>query len=109
MNIFKKIRAYLQLREAIRMADEAHEANGQRYYVIPNGAHADVKGAKLLVLSRADLKQLRIKHYAKPGVTTHDLLRTCFYHTPHRNGTGEMHPEERRIRKAAYYAWYSAS
>ncbi len=35
MNIFKKIRASLRLREAVRQADKAHRENGQRYYVMP--------------------------------------------------------------------------
>ena len=35
MNIFKKIKASLRLREAVRKADKAHSENGQRYYVMP--------------------------------------------------------------------------
>ena len=31
MNIFKKIKASLRLREAVRKADKAHSENGQRY------------------------------------------------------------------------------
>ena len=33
MNIFRKIRASLRLREAVRQADEKHKETGERYYV----------------------------------------------------------------------------
>ena len=34
MNIFRKIRASLRLREAVRQADEKHKETGERYYVM---------------------------------------------------------------------------
>ena len=37
MNIFRKIRASLRLREAVRQADEKHKETGERYYVMPAG------------------------------------------------------------------------
>lgn len=99
MNPFTKLRAYLTLRQAINQAEQAHAQNGMRYYVMP-------AGEKLLIMNRQDLKQLRRKHYTSPHATTHDLLRHCFYHTAHANGTGAMSALSVKARKMLYYKWY---
>ena len=100
MNPITKFRAYLMYREAVKKADKAHEERGSRYYVLP----AD---DKLLILNRKDLQHLKRKHYTSRSVTTHDLLRECFYHTPHANGSGEISPTSLKARKIVFYNWYN--
>lgn len=103
MNPFTKLKAYLRLREAIKKADAAHAANGQRFYVIP------AQDRQLVVIDKQNMKRLRQKHYLHPNFTTHDLIRTCFYHTPYSNGEGAISPLQANLRRSFYYKWYAES
>ena len=103
MNPFKKFRAYLRLREAIRKADEAHAANGHRYYVIP------AQNRQLVVIDKENMKKLRHKHYFHHAFNTGDLMRTSFYYTPFSNGQGAISPQEAHLLRLFYYKWYNES
>ena len=75
MNIFKKIRASLRLREAVRQADKAHRENGQRYYVMPTSG---VSG-QLVIMDRNNFRKLKQKHYINHNTFVRDLEFECFY------------------------------
>ena len=49
MNIFKKFRAFLRFREAVKLADQAHAKNHHRFYVLPtkNGAQIEYDPKKI--------------------------------------------------------------
>ena len=57
MNIFRKIRASLRLREAVRQADEKHKETGERYYVMPAGG----KKGQLIIMDRKNFRKLKQK------------------------------------------------
>ena len=101
MNIFKKIRASLRLREAVRQADKAHRENGGRYYVMPTSG---VSG-QLVIMDRSNFRKLKQKHYINSNTFVNDLEKECFYCTPYRNGTGELHPDVIAKKRKQYYSW----
>jgi hypothetical protein len=102
MNIYNKLRADLQLREAIRKADEAHQANGWRYFVVPSA----VEDGVLLVMDRATFRDFKRKHYISTQATIGSLLTTSFYHTPTRGGLGAIEATELATKRRAYYEWW---
>lgn len=101
MNIFKKFRASLRLREAMRQADKAHREKGQRYYVMPTSG---VSG-QLVIMDRANFRKLKQKHYVNYNTFVRDLTIECFYCTPYRNGTGELSPAAIALKRKQYYLW----
>lgn len=104
MNIFKKFRASLRLREAVRKADEAHSENGQRYYVMPTSG---VSG-QLVIMDRNNFRKLKHKHYINYNTFVRDLEVECFYCTPYRNGAGELHPDVIAKKRKLYFSWLEA-
>ncbi len=103
LNIFRKIRAYLRLREAIRRADDAHEQTGDRYYVMPNG-----KSEKLIIVNRTNFRKLKQKGYINRMVYVKDLERESFYHTPYKNGTGMLDFWQKEQKRDEYYHWIAS-
>lgn len=101
MNIFKKIRASLRLREAMRQADNAHRMNGHRYYVMPTTGTS----AQLVIMDRNNFRKLKQKRYLPSKALVRDLERECFYCTPYRNGSGELSAEEAEKKYKQYFAW----
>lgn len=102
MNVFKKLKAYLRYREAVRKANEAHERTGERYYVMP----ASSTKKSLLVMDRFNFRRLKHKGYITNKAFVADLERECFYATPYRNGSAEFSTLVIEFKKRQYYAWY---
>lgn len=100
MNIIEKFLAYLRLKEAIRIADKAHEENGKRYYVLPNG-----KTHKLIVTDRNNYRQLRHKGYYHNSAKMIDVKKASFYYTAHKNGEGKSTDELVDLKRMQYYHW----
>ncbi len=100
MNIIEKFLAYLRLKEAIRIADKAHEENGKRYYVLPNG-----KTHKLIVTDRNNYRQLRHKGYYQNSAKMIDVKKASFYYTAHKNGEGKSTDELVDLKRMQYYHW----
>lgn len=100
MNVFKKLRAYLRYREAVRKADEAHEKNGERFYVMPG-----VKNT-ILIMDRYNFRKLKHKGYISHKASVTDLEKECFYATPYKNGSAKMPTSVIELKKKQYYAWY---
>lgn len=100
MNIIKKFLAYLRLKEAIRIADKAHEENGKRYYVLPNG-----RTHKLIVTDRNNYRQLRHKGYYQNSAKMIDVKKASFYYTAHKNGEGKSTDELVNLKRMQYYHW----
>ena len=100
MNIIEKFLAYLRLKEAIRIADKAHEENGKRYYVLPNG-----RTHKLIVTDRNNYRQLRHKGYYQNSAKMIDVKKASFYYTAHKNGEGKSTDELIDLKRMQYYHW----
>lgn len=101
MNIFRKIKAALCLREAIRQADEAHSKNGHRYYVMPTSGET----GQLVIMDRDNFRKLKQKGYIGIRTFVSDLERECFYCTPYSNGSGELPADIIKQKRASYYSW----
>lgn len=102
MNIFRKFKARLRLREAVKMADRAYRANGNRFYVMPvEGSF----GRKLVVLDRNNFRIYKRKRYVGADAKVFDLIRECFYHTPYRGGVAGLSPGERKFKELQYLNW----
>ena len=105
MNIFRKLKASIRLREAIKMADKAHQQTGHRYYVMPqHGSY----GKKLVVMDRYNFRRLKMKHYIQREARVFDLVRECFYCTGYRDGNQSLSPEDRKKKVIQYFAWVEA-
>lgn len=105
LNIFQKLKATLRLREAINKADNAHNNSGERYYVMPtSGTSGD-----LIIMDRANFRKLKQKGYISRSIYTRDLERECFYCTPYRNGSGELHPDILSLKREQYFSWVAAT
>lgn len=104
MNIFKKFRASLRLREAVRQADKAHKETGVRYYVMPTSG---VSG-QLIIMDRDNFRKLKQKGYIKRNTFVNDLERECFYCTAYRNGTGVLPPAVIEMKRKEYFSWLNS-
>ena len=98
-HIFRHFRDYLRLRSAIRMADEQHAKDGDRYYVVPS------TNGQLLIMDRKNFKKLKQKGYINRGETLNNLRRGAFYYTPYNNGTDAMTSQDRKEHAELYYMW----
>lgn len=105
MNIFRKFKASLRLREAIKMADKAYRQSGHRYYVMPQHGTG---GRKLIVMDRFNFRRLKMKHYIHHNARVADLVRECFYCTPYRDGNQFLAPADRKKKVLQYFAWVEA-
>lgn len=101
MNVFKKFKAYLRYREAVKKADEAHAKTGERYYVMPSSGNKKA----LLIMDRFNFRKLKHKGYIANKAFVADLERECFYATPYRNGTAEIPNSVIELKKQQYYSW----
>lgn len=104
MNLFKRLKASLMLREAVKKADEAYQASGKRHYVLPAGG---VK-PELVVMDRANFRKLKQKKYITHKAMVFDLVRESFYFTPYANGSGLLTERDRRKKTAMYFQWYQS-
>lgn len=101
MNIFRKIKASLRLKEAIRRADEAHDNTGERYYVMPMSE----SDGQLIIMDRKNFRKLKQKHYINQKSFVSNLEKECFYCTPYKNGSGELTPSDIKSKQEQYFLW----
>lgn len=101
MNIFKKFKASLRLREAVRQADKANSESGQRYYVMPTSGTS----GKLIIMDRVNFRKLKQKGYINRNTFINDLERECFYCTPYRNGIGRLNSMVISLKRKQYFSW----
>lgn len=104
MNFFKKFLASLRLYEAIRMANDAHSKDGERYYVMPTSG----KSGQLVIMNRTNFRKLKQKHYIKLNSSVYDLETKCFYCTPYKNGTGKLSHDIIKMKRKFYYSWLNS-
>lgn len=102
MNPFRKVKAYLRYREAVRKADEAYEKTGKRFYVVPTSG----KTKTLLIMDRENFRKLKQKRFITRNAYIRDLENKCFYATPYRNGSGKFSNAVLSVKKMQYYQWY---
>lgn len=96
MNIFKKFKAYLRFREAIRQADKAYVNTNQRHYVLPT------PDGMLIIMNRKNFRELKRKGYIDRRAYVLGLEKGCLYCTPYGNGTRGMNNETREERFKRY-------
>lgn len=99
MNIIRRFRDYLQLREAVKRADEAHEKDGGRYYVMPSN------DGKLIIMDRKNFRKLKQKGYISRKAMVNNLISESFYFTPYANGDGYISEGFRKAKVMMYYSW----
>lgn len=99
MNPFRKFKAMLQLREAIKKADNAHAATGERFFVMPT------TDGKLLVMDRRNFRRLKFKNYVNRNVVINNLLTESFYFTPCRGERLPMAEELRKKKVKQFFEW----
>ena len=104
MNIFRKFFAMLQLREAVKKANNAYEANNHRYFVMPT---ADLSG-KLVVLDRNNFRILKRKGYIDKNTYVRDLINECFYYTPLANGNDPIPEYGANVKAQSFLNWKHA-
>lgn len=102
MKFYRRFKAYLALREAIRKADNAYLDGGGRFYVLPSG------DGKLVVTDKKNFRMLKSKGYINRRATTQDALDECFYFTPFKDGHGCITPEIMAIKRRQYISWVDA-
>lgn len=102
MKFFRRLKAALMLREAIRKADNAHANGGGRFYVLGT---AD---GKLIVTDKKNYRGLKRKGYINRNATTMDAERECFYHTPFKDGHGAISDLGIKFKRRQYLAWVDA-
>ncbi len=107
MNFIRKFVAYMQLRQAIKKADNAHLQDHDRYFVIAGG-HSEKGRPLLIVLDRRNFKLLKKHKYILRGAKVKDLIRESFYFTPCMTGYGGVDEKGRKVKLQQYYAWYNA-
>lgn len=107
MNFYQKIVAYLQLREAVSMADSAHQKDGHRYYVMPVESSARKQKPKLIVIDRRNFRILKHKGYISTNAKVRDLIDECFYFTPYRAGSAFITSELRKRKTLQFFRWYN--
>lgn len=100
MNIFKRFRAMLRLKEAVRQADKAHKKTGERYYVMPNG-----NTGKLIIMDRFNFRKMKQKGYVSQNAIIQNLIFECFYCTPYRNGDGMLPKSVIDLKRKQYMSW----
>lgn len=104
MNVFRKLNAYLRLREAVNQADAAWQRSRKRYYVLPSTDGS----RRLIVMDRQNFRALKRKGYIDRSAAMPDLAVESFYFTPTGNGTGCLSDADRRHKAAQYYSWVDA-
>lgn len=87
------------IERAIRMANEAHTNEQDRFYVLPT------KDGKLIVMNRFRFRKLKQKGYIPWNATVSDLAAESFYHTPYKDGRGAMSKFAMKKRRIAFYKW----
>lgn len=104
MNIFQRFRASLQLREAIKKADNAWRLTGRRHYVLPTFGGSQ----RLIIMDRKNFRIFKQKHYIKPNATIRDVERECFYCTAYADGNNYLTDEQKAVKRQNFYNWCEA-
>lgn len=99
MNVFKKFKAYLRFREAVKQADEAYQKYNHRFYVLP-----DHKG-NLIIMDRRNFRIMRRKHYISRLASVPELSFRSVYHTPDAKGEGGVAVEEHKTKFKEYISY----
>lgn len=102
MNVFKRLKAHLMYRDAVKKADEAFERTGQRHYVMIGAG----KKKNLLIMDRFNFRKLKHKGYITNQAFVSDLERECFYCTPYKNGNGKLNSMAIGVKKRQFINWY---
>jgi hypothetical protein len=102
-NPFKQLTDYLRYREAVKMADDAHAKDGDRYYVVASNQESGKPG--LIVMDRKNFRKLKQKGYINKEANIRDLVAECFYCTPYLNGDGYLDANGRKLKLALYFSY----
>lgn len=104
MKIIRIFLAKLQLREAVKKADNAYLKDNHRYFVMPT---AGLDG-KLIVLDRNNFRELKRKGYINKNTSVKDLIRESFYYTPNSGGNDALPDFGKRVKAKSFFNWKEA-
>ena len=100
MNILKKLKAILQYRKIVSIAEEEHAKTGDRYYAIPT------TGGNIQVVNRRTFRILKHKHYIPHKANVIAMEKESFYHTSYSNGTGGLSDVIKDLKKRQFFSWF---
>lgn len=89
-------RANLRLEHAIKMADTAHERDGDRYFVMPD--HRD----RLIIMRRKTMRKWRRHGIMSSDVKMDNMMCESFYFTPDRGESHGLSPAAREAKRLMY-------
>lgn len=92
---------YLRYYKAVQVADEAHEKDSDRYYVMPS------MDKKLIIVDRKNFRLLKRKGYINKNATINTMLDECFYYTASMQSQ-QMAEDDRKNRYKEYKQWCRA-
>ena len=98
---YYNLRDYLRYREAVEIADAAHEKDSDRYYVMPS------MDGKLIIVDRKNFRLLKRKGYISKTATMGSTITECFYFTPNIQRI-PISEEWRRKKYDQYKKWCKA-
>lgn len=99
MNVFKKLRAYLRFKEAVKQADEAYQKHNHRFYVLPD------HNGNLIIMDRRNFRILRRKKYISRLATVPELSFNSVYHTPDAKGEGGIATDDLKMKFREYVTY----
>ncbi len=102
MNLLSHFRASLSLREAVKRADAAHAATGDRYFVIPS----PMTDRQLYIFDRATFRAYKQKHYIQSRASVLDMVNESFYHTACRGGQGALSAADIAAKRDNFFRWW---
>lgn len=93
MKLFRRIKAEIAYRMAVRAANAGYERTGRTHYVMPT------ESGKLMIVTAKSFSYLRNTKRADKGIRVRNLHRESLYNTDCRSKKGK------RIRKEKYLRW----
>lgn len=99
---YYRMKDYLRYRRAVQMADDAHDKDGDRYYVMPT-----MEG-KLMVMDRKNFRNLKRKGYIHKDATMQNAIEECFYYTPKLSNMEPITPHIQQQKFNEYQQWCKA-
>lgn len=99
-SLIVRCKSTIDYTNAVRMADDYHARDGQRYYVV-----AGATDGRLLVMDRARFRMLKKKNMLDYSITLQSLVEKSFYFTAHGNGSGILTKADVDAKRRDFYRW----
>lgn len=102
-SIIVRCKSTIDYCNAVKMADEYHARDGQRYYVV-----AGATDGLLLVMDRSRFRALKKANRLDYSITLQSLAEKSFYYTAHGNGSGALTKAGIAEKRRDFYHWRQA-